>query len=34
MSSWTPSTAVIVVELFKDVPVHRANFLYKVHRRY
>ena len=24
----------IVVELFKDVPVHRANFLYKVHRRY
>lgn len=24
----------IVVELFDDVPVHRANFLYKVHRRY
>ena len=24
----------IVVELFEDVPVHRANFLYKVYRRY
>ena len=24
----------IVVELFDDVPVHRANFLYKVYRRY
>jgi len=24
----------IVVELFADVPVHRANFLYKVYRRY
>ena len=24
----------IVVEVFEDVPVHRANFLYKVYRRY
>lgn len=24
----------IVVELFKDTPIHRANFLYKIHRRY
>ena len=24
----------IVMELFDDVPVHRANFLYKVYRRY
>lgn len=24
----------IVVELFDDVPLHRANFLYKVYRRY
>ena len=24
----------VVVELFDDVPVHRANFLYKVYRRY
>ena len=24
----------IVVELFDDVPIHRANFLYKVYRRY
>ncbi|MGB0179042.1 MAG: hypothetical protein ACPF8U_03215, partial [Flavobacteriales bacterium] len=23
----------IVVEVFEDVPVHRANFLYKVYRR-
>ena len=23
----------IVVELFDDVPIHRANFLYKVYRR-